>query len=150
MKWDSLVWLAFLVMFIMTEGATVAMVSIWFAFGSLIAIVVSLLGGPVWLQIALFLVVSGLCLALLRPFARRYFHVHTRTNVESVVGMEGVVTEPIDNIKACGRVKLGAMSWSARSSSGETIEKDTLVKVDRIEGVKVLVSPVKIPTKINE
>ena len=143
MKWDALVWLALLVVFILVEGSTVAMVSIWFAVGSLIAILVSLLGGPIWLQILLFLVVSGLCLALLRPFARRYFHVHTRTNVESVVGMEGMVTETIDNIKACGRVKLGAMSWAARSASGETIEKDTLVKVNRIEGVKVLVTPVK-------
>lgn len=146
MKWDALIWLILLVVFILAEGTTVAMVSIWFALGSLIAILVSLVGGPVWLQILLFLVVSGVCLALLRPFARRYLHVHTRTNVESVIGMEGVVTETIDNIKACGRVKLGAMSWSARSISGETIEKDALVKVNRIEGVKVLVTPVKTPT----
>ena len=55
----------------------------------------------------------------------------------------GLVTAPIDNVTAQGQVKLGAMTWTARSESGEPIPEGTLVKVVRIEGVKAIVSPVK-------
>ena len=72
----------------------------------------------------------------------------TATNVDSVVGSTGLVTASIDNVTAAGQVKLGAMEWTARSTSGASIPEGTLVKVDRIEGVKVFVSPVEIPAKV--
>ena len=79
----------------------------------------------------------------LRPLARKYFTPKiTRTNVDGVLGTTGLVTVPIDNISAAGQVKLGAMEWTARSTSGQPIEAGTLVKVDKIEGVKAFVSPV--------
>ena len=65
----------------------------------------------------------------------------TPTNVDSVIGSTGLVTVAIDNVSAAGQVKLGAMFWTARSTSGAPIPKDTLIRVDRIEGVKVFVSP---------
>ena len=64
-----------------------------------------------------------------------------------VVGSRGYVTETIDNLTATGQVKLGGMYWTARSQSGQVIEKDSLVEVKRIEGVKVFVTAVKTPVK---
>lgn len=143
MSWETIVWLSLMIGFMVVEGVTVAMVSVWFAAGSLVSLLVSAFGGPLWLQIVLFLVVSGLCLGLVRPLARKYFNRdRTRTNVESVAGTSGIVTEEIDNIQATGHVKLGAVVWSARSTSGKRIPKDTLVRADRVEGVKVFVTPV--------
>ena len=137
-----MVWFILLIVFLVAEGATVAMVSAWFALGALAAMIVSLLGGPLWLQIVLFLAVSVVSLALLRPFAQKHFNNKVaKTNVDSVIGKCGYVTEEIDNELAKGQVKLYAMTWTARSSTDEKIAEGVLVQVDRVEGVKVYVTP---------
>ena len=142
----TIIWLVLLAAFLITEAATVTVVSLWFAVGSLAALIASLLGAALWLQILLFLAVSAVALAALRPIVRKYIHPKlTATNVDSVIGSVGLVTAAIDNVSATGQVKLGAMEWTARSTSGRPIEAGTLVKVDRIEGVKVFVSPAEVP-----
>lgn len=143
---EAIIWLALMVVFLITEASTVAMVSLWFAAGSLVAMVAALLGGPVWLQIALCLVVSALLLACLRPMVRKHFTPKIKsTNVDSIVGSQGYVTADIDNLAATGQVKLGGMEWTARSAGGGKIPSGTLVQVERIEGVKAFVVPVKVP-----
>ena len=139
-------WSVLTVGFLVLEGCTVAMVSLWFAIGAAAALVLSLLGAAFWIQTAAFLVVSGVLLALLRPMLRKYVKT-TKTNVDSIPGSCGLVTEDIDNVAYHGQVKLGAMTWSARSSSGASISTGTKVRVDRVEGVKVFVSPVKVPSE---
>ena len=141
-------WSVLAVAFLVLEACTVAMVSLWFAIGAAAALVLSLLGAAFWIQTAAFLVVSGVLLALLRPMMRKYVKI-TKTNVDSVLGMEGLVTESIDNVSYQGQVKLGGMTWSARSTSGAPISAGTRVTVDRVEGVKVFVSPAKVPSETN-
>ena len=132
--------------FLILEGCTIAMVSLWFAIGAGAALVLSLLGAAFWLQALVFLAVSGVLLALLRPMLRKYVKT-TKTNVDSIPGSCGLVTEDIDNVAYQGQVKLGAMTWTARSTSGAPISAGTQVRVDRVEGVKVFVSPVQVPTQ---
>lgn len=142
---QTIIWLILMVAFLLTEAATVAMVSLWFAAGSLAAMVASLLGAPIWLQVALFLAVAAVLLACLRPLVRKHFTPKlSRTNVDAIVDSQGYVTADIDNVAATGTVKLGAMEWTARSADGSAIPKGTLVKVEKIEGVKAFVSPVKV------
>lgn len=149
MNWAAISWLVLMVVFLAAEAATVSMVSLWFAAGSLAALLVALLGGGVWLQTLLFLAVSAGLLAGLRPLVRRYVAPKvTATNVDSLVGSTGLVTAAIDNVSAAGQVKLGAMVWTARSTSGEPIPEGTLITVDRIEGVKAFVSPAQVPAKL--
>ena len=62
----------------------------------------------------------------------------------TIVDAQGYVTADIDNLSATGSVKLGAMEWTARSTDGSIISEGTLVKVDRIEGVKAFVTPVQV------
>ena len=141
----KLVWLVLMVLFLIAEAATVTMTSLWFAAGSLAALVVALLGGSWGLQVAVALIVSMVLLACLRPVVRKYFTPKlTKTNVDAIVDSRGYVTSDIDNVSATGTVKLGAMEWTARSTSGCPIPKGTLVKVDKIEGVKVFVTAVEI------
>jgi len=140
----SVLWFILAVIFLFVEGSTVMLVSVWFAVGSLVAMLTALLGGPFWLQLILFLGVSAGLLALLRPLVRRYIKPGiTATNVDALIGSQGYVTETVDNLAATGQVKLGAMPWTARSTDGSPIETGTLVRVDRIEGVKAFVSPVR-------
>ena len=149
MKWAAIVWLLLLVVFLAAEAATVSMVSLWFAVSALVALLVALLGGPGWLQGTLFLVISAVLLALLRPLVKRYVTPRiTATNVHSVIGSTGLVTTAIDNVSAVGQVKLGAMEWTARSTSGQLIPVGTRVRVDKIEGVKVYVSPAEVPANV--
>ena len=142
------IWLGLMVLFLIIEAATVTMVSLWFAGGALAALVVSLLGGFMW-QMGAFIIVSIVLLALLRPLARKHFTPKlTKTNVDSIIGTEGYVTADIDNAAATGKCKLGAMEWTARSMTGEKISTGTLVKVEKIEGVKAFVTPVKVSAEV--
>lgn len=149
MNWAAIIWLVLMIVFLAAETVTVSLVSLWFACGALGAMLISLLNWPVWLQILVFFVISGILLALLRPMVKKYIKPKiVRTNVDSVVGCTGMVTETIDNVAAKGQVKLGHMFWTARSTSGEIIAENTLIHVDRIEGVKVFVSPAEVPAKL--
>lgn len=144
MNTAAVIWFALMVAFLVAEAACpFHLISIWFAAGSLVATIVSLLGGPIWLQVTLFLVVSGALLAALWPFVKKFLKPNVvKTNVDAMIGTSGYVTAAIDNVSATGQVKLGAMEWTARSANGEPIPAGTLVRVDRIEGVKAFVSPV--------
>ncbi len=136
----KLIWAGLLIAFAIGEGVTVGLTSVWFAAGSLAALICALLGGPLWLQIALFIVISALCLVTVRPLAQKYFNSKVEpTNADRVLGTEAVVTEDINNIQATGAVRIGGIVWSARSEHDTLIPAGTLVRVLRIEGVKVYV-----------
>ena len=142
---DKFLWFGLLVLFIWAEAATVTMVSAWFAAGSLAALITALLGGKLWLQIVVFLAVSAVALALLRPIAKKYFTPRiSRTNVDALIGKTCLCVTAIDNLKGCGQVKIGDVEWSARSTTGEPIAEGTQVKIDRVEGVKIYVTPVTV------
>ena len=148
---ESIIWLVLMVIFLVAEALTVSMVSLWFAAGAVVALLLSLLHLQVWVQVVLFFVVSGVLLACLRPMVRR--HVAPKivpTNVDAIVGTRGIVTAEIDNVCAAGQVKVNGMEWSARSTTGEIIPEGTLIRVERIEGVKAFVTPVKVHAPIGE
>lgn len=149
MGFFAYMWVGLLILFLVLEGSTVALVSLWFAVGSLAAIVAALLGASLGVQVGIFLGVSGVLLALLRPFLKRYIAPSIqKTNADSLVGRECPVTEDIRNLQSQGQVKVNGMVWSARSTDGQSIPKGTVVRIDRIEGVKLLVSPVPVPEKL--
>ena len=143
MNWDAGIWFALMVIFLIAEAACpFHLVSIWFAVGALVATIIGLLNGEVWLQVTAFLVVSVALLVGLWPLTKKVLKPKvTATNVDALIGTKGYVTAPVDNFKAEGQVKLGGLEWTARSTNGENIPEGTLVKVDRIEGVKAFVSP---------
>ena len=146
---NAIIWLVLMIAFLLAEAATVATLSLWFAGGALVALIASLLGAPIWLQVLLFLVVSAALLACLRPLVKKHFTPKlSKTNVDAIVDSQGYVTAEIDNLSATGTVKLGAMEWTARSTTGAVIRKGTLVKVDKIEGVKAFVTAVEIPAEV--
>lgn len=142
----SMFWLVALIIFGVVEGLTVGLTSVWFALGSLAALIAALLGAPTPIQVVVFLVVSFLALLLLRPMTKRYFNGSlVATNADRIIGTEAVVTEAIDNLIAQGRVTISGMPWTARSVSGDPIGVGITVLIERIEGVKVFVSPVVKP-----
>ena len=139
---SAVFWFCAMILFFIFEGATVGLISIWFAFGALASFIAALLHAPVWLTITLFVLVSAICLVFTRPLAKRYLDSKKRpTNADRVLEMTGVVTEAIDNLRDAGSVSIGGKVWSARSMSGKPIAKDEFVRPMKIEGVKLIVLP---------
>jgi len=142
----KIMWLILLIIFAVGEAATVGLTSIWFAAGAFSALIAALLGGALWIQITLFLAVSLLCLAAVRPLAKKHLNDHVEhTNADRVIGAEAQVAEDIDNIHGKGTVVVRGITWSARSQDGVPIAAGTMVRVLRIEGVKVFVEPIAAP-----
>ena len=145
MDLSSVIWLVLLILFVAVEAGTVMLVSVWFAIGALAALICSLLGGEVWLQAVLFFAVSGLSLWALWPLRKKLITSKiTKTNIDALVGTTGKVLVAIDNENGTGRVRLGGMDWAARSSDGSVIEEQTLIRVEKIEGVKVFIRPAEV------
>ena len=139
-------WIILAVAFLIVEFGTVSLVSIWFVGGSLAALAAYYLGAPLWLQVLVFALVSLILLLLLRPFLRKFVNPHkVPTNVDAIIGKEAIVTEAIDNLAAVGAIKLGGVTWTARSKSGVHIPAGTVVAVREVEGVKAIVEPVRTP-----
>lgn len=137
----SIVWLVALIIFVVAEAATVGLTSIWFALGSLAALIASAAGAPIIVQVVLFIGISILSLVLVRPLGQRYLNAkRVPTNADRILGAEAVVTEEIDNLKGQGHVSVAGVPWTARSEYNEIIPADTVVCVLRIEGVKVFVA----------
>ena len=141
MPWlSSVVWLMLLVLFAVAEAVTVGLVSVWFAAGALVALLASFFTANIWLQITLFLVVSIVAMAILRPLARKFvLPTVVPTNADRVIGREAVVTEAIDNLNGKGVVVVFGVAWTARSEDGAPIPEAATVVVKRIEGVKLFV-----------
>lgn len=146
----SIFWLVALVVFGVAEAVTIGLVSIWFAVGALAALIASALNAPLLIQIAVFLVGSFATLAVVRPWAQRYVNDRrVPTNADRVIGEDAIVTEDIDNLKGQGQVKVHGAPWTARSEDDSVLPAGTVVKVLRIEGVKLYVAPkVAVQTEI--
>lgn len=136
----SIIWLVVLAILLVIEFLTLGLTTVWFAGGALVAFLVSLAGGPLWLQLLLFIAVSVVLLLFTRPLAVKYLNKDVqKTNVDSIPGQKGIVTATIDNLKAEGQVTIQGMDWTARAKNGNTIEKGKVVRVTAVEGVKLIV-----------
>lgn len=135
-------WLIAFVVFVGIEIATMALTTIWFAGGAFAAFLISLTGLGVEVQLAVFLIVSFILLFLTRPFAAKYINSRTiRTNADSLIGLKARVTESIDNELGQGTAVVNGQEWTARAlNPEEKIPQGTMVRIEKIQGVKLLVS----------
>ncbi|GKX28381.1 hypothetical protein SH1V18_08610 [Vallitalea longa] len=138
-----LIWLGVLIICVILEAATLGLTTIWFAFGALASLLISLFGVGIFIQIVVFIVVSLCLLYFTRPIAVKVLKIgHVKTNYESIIGKVGIVIDEINNLAAKGQVKVDGQTWSCRSINGDTIEKSKKVKVLEVKGVKLIVEEV--------
>ena len=136
----SAVWLLLLVILVAGEAITVGLTFIWFAVGAMGGLLTAVLGGEIWLQVVVFLLLSAVTLILVRPAAAKLLTPGiSPTNADRVLSQIALVTEEIDNIAETGQVKLFGQVWTARSENGDVIPVQSRVRILRIEGVKVFV-----------
>ncbi len=134
-------WLVLMILFIIFELSTMGLFTIWFALGSLVALAIAAVGGPVWLQVLVFAVVSILSFFGVRNLALGFFNKNrVRTNADGLIGRKGIVTEQISNIHATGQVTVAGQEWTARAVDDDaTYEAGTMVVIRSISGVKLIV-----------
>lgn len=140
----TIIWLALAILMIFVETSTMQLVSIWFAVGAAAACITSLFVDTIWVQVIVFVAVSGITLLITRPIAARMKEKKIeRTNSDRNIGREGIVVAAIDNDAATGQVRIGTSLWTARSADGKPIPEGAKVTVTDIEGVKLICLPVE-------
>ncbi len=134
------IWIALIVIFVIVEIATVQLVTVWFAIGSVAGLIAYAFKLDIWLQLLIFAVVSAIALAATRPFVKKFTEGHKQpTNADRYIGEEAFVTERIENALAKGVVKIGGLEWTARSADNEIFEVGEKVTVEAIDGAKLIV-----------
>lgn len=138
---ESIFWLVLFVVLLVIEIFTMGLTTVWFAGGALLAFVLAFVGFGLPVQIIVFLLASILLLVLTRPIAVKFFNKERqKTNAESLIGKKAVVLERIDTLRGEGRAEVNGMEWSAKTDEPNgVIEKDTVVVIDGIQGVKLIV-----------
>lgn len=138
-------WIALMVVFIVVEGLTVQLVSTWFAVGALGALIANLCGARTGWQIAVFFIVSIICLIITKPLVKKLTSKNIQpTNADRCIGQEAIVIERIDNIAGKGQVNVKGAVWTARSCDGRIVDEGERVKILSIDGVKLIVEPAAV------
>jgi membrane protein implicated in regulation of membrane protease activity len=117
---EALYWLIAVAVLLLIEILTLGLTTVWFAGGALIAFFLSLAHGSFYLQMAAFILVSFLLLLFTRPVALKYFNKNrAKTNVDALIGTEGIVLEEINNAKRTGRVDVNSKTGAAERTTGQ-------------------------------
>lgn len=137
------IWMAVAIIFTIIEGLTLGLTAIWFAAGALLAMLVGFLGLNIWVQMIAFLIGSAVLLVYTRPLAIKVFKIgHVKTNVESLIGIEGIVIKELQPF-SLGQVRLKGQIWSAKPFDENPILEGVKVEVVKIEGVKLIVKAIE-------
>lgn len=135
-----IIWAAAIVIFGTLEAVTAQLVSIWFVFGAIAALIASFFNVPFAVQVIIFVAVTVLALVITRPLVKKFINPkRVKTNADKVVGQTGIVVQDINNVEATGQVKVDGQIWTARSSDNQIITAGNEVIIEKIDGVKLIV-----------
>ncbi|MBP3339946.1 MAG: NfeD family protein [Lachnospiraceae bacterium] len=137
---NMILWLCLFLFFLIAEAATVALTSIWFAAGALLALIVSFFKLGILVEIVVFAISGILFTIFTKPILSKHLlKTREKTNYESVIGEKAKVTETINNVENKGTVVINGLEWSAKSENGVEYAVGDIVQVVKVEGVKVIV-----------
>lgn len=141
---EIIVWAILFIVFVIIETVTAQIVSIWFALGALVSLIVSCFTDSILIQLIVFLAVSILSLLLTRPVFKKFINIkHEKTNTDNFVGKEGILIEEVDNIKGTGRLSISGLTWNARSIDDKIIiPVNSIVVIKEIKGVTAFVEKI--------
>lgn len=135
------IWMVIIAISLITEGLTMALVSIWFVPSAAICLILELVGVKnIYIQIAVFIVLSALFAFFLRGKLKQSLRGSSKTNVDALVGKTAVVEEDIPE-GGVGRARIGGMSWAAFTEENRSVLAGEKVRITEIIGVKLLCVP---------
>ena len=135
-----IIWTVAIIVFGIAEAATAQLVSIWFVIGAVAGLISAFCGANFYVQLIVFIAVSVLALVITRPLVKKYIKPKKEhTNADRVLTQDGIVVEEINNTLGKGQVKVDGKLWTARSENGDIIPEGSIVKTEKISGVKLIV-----------
>lgn len=146
------IWLSIMVVAVILEIITTDLVSIWFAFGSIVPLILSAFDvlNPIW-QTTIFVVISAILIVSLRKVTMKWLFKNTnsKTNVDALIGEKHRLLETTD-FETLGKIKIKDIDWSVMGEKQQTIEKGSVVEIVKIEGNKLIVKPVATDNKTEQ
>lgn len=145
LDWETWMWLAVIVLSVICEAETAALVAVWFIPAALIAMILSFFNVALWIQVLVFFATAAILILVFKKFFNLKVKkdANAKTNIDILIGQKCIVTEEISNIHAKGAVKINGQAWSARSSDDTVIPEGAVVIIERVQGVKLICSEVK-------
>ena len=144
MDYMWIIWLVVFVLALLIEAIGPEIVSIWFAGGAVVSLIISFIPGVEWwVQTIVFAVVSAALLVFIRPFLAKALKRETvNSNADTMVGKKGVIVAKVKETES-GEVSIDGVIWTAiATKDGSVIENDSLVKVMAVSGNKLIVTPI--------
>ena len=139
--YSTIVWIALFVFFVVLESCTYQLICTWFAIGSAVAAAASGFGVDVMWQIFIFIAVSAVCLLMLRRVSLKLIKPERyHSNAESLVGKKITLITDADDMTYSGKAKVNGMEWSVRCPDGINLKAGSAAYVEKVEGVKLIVS----------
>lgn len=136
----EMMWFLAFIAFLILEGITYQLVSVWFAVGALGALSAKLLGMGDYVQTAVFLIISAVLICLVRPLSLKLLKSKPlKNNIQGLIGKQVLIIEDVDNIHQTGKGKINGMEWTVRSENNEQIKSGSIGEITKIEGVKLIV-----------
>ena len=133
-------WFGLAAVFIIGEVFTEGFFLLWFGVGAALSGVLAMFGVGAPVQWAVFVVASGVLLAVSRRFADRFTHKQPPgIGADRLIGRRGVVLAKIDNVENAGKVRIDKEEWRAESDDDSVIESGTRVEVVRLDGTHAVV-----------
>ncbi len=138
-----IIWLILSGIFFILEIFTVSFMMFWPGVAAFISTLLAIIGLPTQVQIIVFSILSILLIVFTKPLTKKLFKSsNVNTNIDNVIGKEGLVIKEIDNLNRKGQVKVDGEIWTAISSTGDKISQDLVIKVVGVDGVKLIVEKV--------
>lgn len=136
-----IVWLIIIVILTLLEAITVGLTTIWFVFSGIVSLFISFFTDNYLIQFGVFVILGVILLVTTRPLLQKMLkHRKEATNVDRLIGMQGVVTEKITR-NTSGEIKVDGKRWTAIAD--KTIKEDSIVKILEINGVKLKVEQIE-------
>lgn len=136
------IWLILCGIFLLIEIFNISFLLIWPGIGSFFAFIASILGASIEVQIAVFAITTTIMIIFMKPLVKKFFKNKddTKMNNNAMIGKKGIVIKEINPLEETGQVKVAGELWSAITLDNTKIEINEIVKVTKVEGVKLVVT----------
>jgi membrane protein implicated in regulation of membrane protease activity len=139
------IWLLLAVGLFVIEVFTSTFVSACLGIASLVTGIVSYLDFIIPVQLLVFIGCSTLGLLIIKPYIKKHSvsnKYQPDNDYKNLIGKETIVMEEINERKNMGKIVLSGSTWKAKSQFGETIPKDSFVKVLDIDYSIIIVKTI--------
>ena len=136
------IWLILCGIFLLIEIFNISFLLIWPGIGSFFAFIASILGASIEIQIAVFAITTTIMIIFMKPLVKKFFKNKddTKMNNNAMIGKKGIVIKEINSLEETGQVKVAGELWSAITLDNTKIQINEIVKVTKVEGVKLVVT----------